>query len=781
MTAHRISIRSAALVCAAALCPSLLLAQATAPTPPSALPPPMKTPIRPGPDAPDGTASGLWAAGANYKASFHDGMTFYPMVGPTLPHQPVRWRTTSVRAGTTELLAANATPSPTYSDFRCDYDLGAVTERYDVRDDGVEQSFVVHRRPVAGDIVITGAIETPLSLPATAARHGPLSMHLADGREVVRYGAAIAIDALGRSTPVTTACDGNHIVLRVAAETVAAAAFPLLVDPLFATSALLGLSAPMKEVDVLHETLTPAAQQADLWYAWAMEFAAGDHDLRLWRSGGDWTTTVTEQYREITNWDSRHGRVALAPGSNDVVLVHSTDSGSSRWVVVHRHDIADNHLVTSSTLVPQPLAGASSWRPDVGGRIGPAGSQVLITFQREAVSPFANTANSAIYATVFDASIPNINNGFVIQPFPVLVRPDADQERCEVTQSSSTNQWLVAFQEVDNVVNNDDWDITTVAINAAGTVTQTNLDTAQAGDPLLHKIDPAISGAFGRYTLTYTTRVFELPNPKPASEFGSTVFAQRLNWDPTTGTGSLPWPVVTLHTQTGNGAANEGLAFDTTSRSHWCAGLQLLATDRYRVHKLGYTGEIVESASLQLAATSTPSALATTFSTNPRRFPLVYGENTAIGAQSQLRGTFLDYVSLAPPVLVGTSCGSGVWAGLQATAERQQIGAQNMPVNLVNAPIDSFAILALSTAQANTPGYLLGLDGCTVVPDVITPTNVLGLLVVPIVGGAASLSLDLPPTLSPFSLVMQWGYFVPPPSNPLGIQLSEGLVVTIDR
>ena len=47
---------------------------------------------------------GIWAAGTAYKASFHDGMTFYPLLGRDYPrNQPWSWHTTSVRVGSREL------------------------------------------------------------------------------------------------------------------------------------------------------------------------------------------------------------------------------------------------------------------------------------------------------------------------------------------------------------------------------------------------------------------------------------------------------------------------------------------------------------------------------------------------------------------------------------------------------------------------------------------------------------------------------------------------------
>lgn len=772
-TLARHLVRSAVLgAVAASLFTTLLQAQDQDAVPPSVLRP-GASPILAGPIAPDGTPSGVWAGGSNYKVSFHDGMTFYPYVGAELPHQPVRWRTTSVRAGSVELLRSAAS-APSYAGYRCEYELGAVTERYDVRAEGVEQSFVVHQRPAAGDLVITGEITTPLVLPAMAAAHRALSLCLPDGRAVVDYGAAIAIDRNGVQTPVTTTTDGNRILLRVAAETVAAAAFPLVIDPLFGTNTQLAIGNTVDDVDVLHETLTASGIQARLWVAYSLEVAAGDRDIFLYRYAPNFGNgNGTENYRDITTWDTTHGRLALAPSASRVVLVYSTDIGTNRWVTVHRHHTTDNHLVTQSTFVPANLA-QSDWRPDVGGRLEPSGNRVLVTFQREQVAPFTNTANSEVWATLYDAS----TDSFPVVPFAVLPRPNADQERPVVNQLAAANTWLVAFQEHNGAINNDDWDITTVAVDN-GTATETLLDTAHAGDPLLHKIVPEISGAFGRFVLTYETRAFELPNPKPLAANGSAIYAQRIDWTFQTNTGSLPYPVVTLQSLAANTLVNGGIAFDTTSESHWCAGFHNTALDRYRVAKLGFTGNVVEGAPINLAVGTTPAAIATCFNAELRRFPIVFGQNDGTATGNLVLGTLMDYVNLATPTLVGFACGSGVWAGLDATARRQQIGSQAMPLSLVNAPQDTAALLFVSMAQVNFPADPLGAPGCVLVPDIVTG-NYLGAVAVTIVGGAASVTLDLPEYLSPFSLELQWAYLVPG-ANPLGMQASEGLTVQVDR
>ena len=735
-------------------------------------------PIRPGAVAPDGRSAGLWAAGSDYKVSFHDGMTFYPYVGPDLPHQPVHWRTASVRAGEQELLRGAVAPAPTWRDTRCEFDLGAVVERYDVTDDGLEQSFVVTARPPAGDLVITGELTTPLSLPATAAQHGAVTLRLADGRPAVVYGAAVAIDRDGTRTPVTTAVHEGRVVLTVAADVLAHAAFPLVVDPLISSS-LEAIGSPFSDVDVLTETLTDPVEQARLWFTFTMTVAAGDRDIRLWRVDSDFGGSAVDNFHDISMWDTSGGQLALAPAASRAVLVFEVDTGGNSFVAVHSHHTTDNHLVTQLVFAPTNALVESVWRPDVGGRTQQSGgSKVLVTFEREAIVPLSNTANSEVWATVFDASVFPQANAFVVAPFAVLPRPNADQERPAVNQAAVGNNWLLAFQELNNNVSNDDWDITTVAVDGAGTVVDTGLATVGAADPLLHTIAPRVAGSAGRYLLTYTTRAFELMNPKPQSALGSAVFAQRLDWDHAAGTGSLPHPETTLLSVPNNVLRNGASAHDTVSDSHWCVGLSIDNQSRYRVAKLGYTGAVVEAQSIVLSSGRTPDGFAVTFQSAERRFPIVYIENDPAGA-GLIYGTMMQYDAVAPPTLLGVACGSGVWAGLPATANHQAIGTENLPLALTNAPVDSVALLFLSTAAANLPGSLFGAPGCILVPDILSGAY-LGAVTATISGGNAALALDLPEFLTPATLVLQWAYLVPN-ANPLGMQASEGLSLELGR
>jgi hypothetical protein len=384
-----------------------------------------------------------------------------------------------------------------------------------------------------------------------------------------------------------------------------------------------------------------------------------------------------------------------------------------------------------------------------------------------------------VQACVFDASVSPQSGGFVVQPFTVLSRPNRDQERPALNQFAASNNWLLAFQEHNGAVANDDWDVVTMALDDNGNATATGLDTAHEGDPLLHKVGPQVAGAYGRYLLTYTTRVFELPNPKPTVVRGEAIHAQRLDWDHGAATGSLPWPVVALQSSASPVLQTSGLAFDPITQSHWCAAMLNAGTNNYRLHKLGYTGNVVETAPIALVAGETTSSIAVASNQELHTFLVAFGANSATAGASTLYGTQMQYEVVAPPTTIGFSCGSGIWSDLTTTANRQQIGSENLRLGLAGAPQETLAILLFSTAQLNASAEQYGAPGCVLVPDIFGPAY-MGFLTSGIVGGAASVTVDLPEYLTPMTLVLQWCYATPG-ANALGFQASEGLSLQLGR
>jgi hypothetical protein len=747
------------------------------PSPEPRLAPPPATVILASPAAPNGEPGGLWACGNDYKVRFDGGMTFYPYVGAALPHQSVQWRTTSARIGDYELVASGTAPTLEHRAGRCEYDFGAVVERYDVLPEGLEQSFVIKRCPSQGDLVITGEVITPLLLPARAASHEGLRLRLADGRDVVAYGAAIAIDANGTTTPMTTAVEANRIVLRLPADSVAAAAFPLVVDPVL-SNVLLHTGSEVDDVDLLHEEVSSSTGGGRMWVAESRTVAANDNDVRCYRYDDSFGGSGVEVYRRIGLWDETHARLAVAPAASRVVLVHSTDTGPNRFVTVHSHDVHDFTLASNGDTVP--TGSGSDWRPDIGGRRNQNGSAVLIVYQHEFVAPFAETPDSTIFATVYDASNPA--SPFVVAPFWIRFIIGTgftwDQERPVVNQAAGSNNWAIAFQEHDTILPNDDWDIFIYEVDGSGGVSYAGT-TEDAAIPSLHKVGPQLSGGGGRYVLTYATRAFEQLNPKPTSARGSIVRAQRLDIDHTLHTFNRPHASVALTSVATNQLRASGSGFDFVSTCHWCTGVADEANSAFHLHKLGYTANVVEAFTAPLSTNGAPAELAVGFSRSLRRFPFVFGRNHPTATTSAVLGGIMTYETVAPPTLLGFSCSSGVWSNLSTIADRQQIGAQAMPLGMSGAPQNTVALLFLSTGSLPIDGGLLGAPGCWLYPDLIAP-NFLGSIACSMTGGAASTTLDLPEALAPSTLTMQWVYLLPG-ANALGLVATEGLSVQIGR
>lgn len=182
-----------------------------------------------------GEKYGIRAGAADYEVSFHDGFVFQAYGGDAQERPgPWRWRTRSLRIGAEELIGEEERPQLSWTDSRLEYRYDRFVEVYDVRVDGVEQSFVIDERPAtSGDLVVRGAVETELPVVSEPdLQHGELVF--ARGDERISYGAAFAIDANGQQLAIARSWVGGEIELRVPGEWLQGAAFPLTVDPIVA-------------------------------------------------------------------------------------------------------------------------------------------------------------------------------------------------------------------------------------------------------------------------------------------------------------------------------------------------------------------------------------------------------------------------------------------------------------------------------------------------------------------------------------------------------------------
>ena len=186
----------------------------------------------------------LWARGADYKASFAAGGTqFIPFLGADAPRSfPVTVRVESVSVGGREI-AFDAEVGAARDGDRVTYPRGSFDEVYDLRPDSMEQLFVFEDLPVRGEIVVRISTESELLLRAAESAAdqgsgqaiGDAGLEFANELGAVRYSRATALDASGASAAAPTSIVDGGIEIRVPADFVAAAAMPLVIDPLFLT------------------------------------------------------------------------------------------------------------------------------------------------------------------------------------------------------------------------------------------------------------------------------------------------------------------------------------------------------------------------------------------------------------------------------------------------------------------------------------------------------------------------------------------------------------------
>ncbi|MBL8749501.1 MAG: hypothetical protein JNK78_10105 [Planctomycetes bacterium] len=226
--------------------------------------------------ADDGTA---WTIGEDYKACWTGrGLTFTPALGERArANRDLSLRVDRVQRGAVTVLAPVDAAAPEIGERHLAVVRGEVTERYDARRDGVEQSFVFATRPAGeGDLVVRLAVETTMT--ARTETDGTLFFH--DG-EVggVRIGHVTGVDRDGRRTRGSLrTLDASAIELRLPADFVDGASYPMTLDPLLATAFLVGSGNDDQHVDAAH-----GAFDGNWLVVWQTVFSYFDQDIRAQR------------------------------------------------------------------------------------------------------------------------------------------------------------------------------------------------------------------------------------------------------------------------------------------------------------------------------------------------------------------------------------------------------------------------------------------------------------------------------------------------------------------
>jgi hypothetical protein len=679
-----------------------------------------------------GTGGDLWASGAGYKAKFDDGVAFYPVLGASAPRNlPLRWRTRAISAGGQSVLGPLAAAQAHATPWRYELRYGAVTEAYDVRDEGVEQTFVLHARPAQdGDLVIVGAVESELRAPTSAWQHGDLVFADAQGTPRVRYGAAVAIDANGERTPMETSYDGGNIGLRLSGAWLAGAAFPVVVDPLLTPTTLVSYLDSIGSFDVARDDVGN-----DLFVVYRRAMAANDFDgfgrLVPDNLAGMGSTVFSDVSPDRSDL---HLSVAFVGGTNKWIVAISrilSTIGPNPYLRYHLRDSGDTTVFATVTGVARP-ANESWLAPDVGGTVASAsGNAALIVF--EAADPAA-----PLHTEVCGMFV-NTSNDTYGAPFPLPSMPagntyDRAQPRVNKESSGGSSAWMVVYSEINRTIANDDYDVFVARVTTAGTVSRFALPSTVAD----HKLAPVIDGRDGRYMVLYGVR---------AQGHGVTwmhsLRARRVNFSDGAGAPSF---------LAESPFANSGefypwdIAYDGNTMSHWTATYYSSAWDAFAT-RFGYDAGVAESVVVHDGASSSYMP-ALCFNDDTQRYQIAYPVNQ--GGLSSLTLRDLVYPATAATVH-GIGCG-----GVIAATAAPYAGSEFFAVRGSGMQTFTPAVLLCALTPADIPLDALGMPGCSLL---VSPASLLFALNAMTGGtGIVQVQLPLPTAARGVDVHFQWAH-----------------------
>ena len=283
-----------------------------------------------------------------------DGLEFTPLSGPAVD-RPVSLRATPVaisRGAVTVWARGGAAPERSVDGARLRRSHGAgVTEVYDARAGGVEQSFELAERPAGtGDLVVRVVVAT--GLPCVEARPDGLRYERT-GLGGVTIGAVTGIDSKGQRAAGTLRRDGDLVEYVLPAAFVDAATYPLLVDPLFGPAFLIGDTAatPDEAPDVAFD-----ATNQVFCVVWRVAFGLGSAQIRAQRVTA--TGTLVGGQILVYGGQAVEGIAPKVAGINAtdrflVVWAEKLAGGSTGDVLARSIAAASGALSNVVTAVPQ--------------------------------------------------------------------------------------------------------------------------------------------------------------------------------------------------------------------------------------------------------------------------------------------------------------------------------------------------------------------------------------------------------------------------------------------
>lgn len=308
------------------------------------------------------TPAETWAVGRGYKARITaGGLLFHALPGPELPLQPVALALQQVQVGGIALpLRTSKRPD---DGNRCGLDHGSVQEHFDLRPEGVEQSFHFPSLPTRGELVVRIAVTTAL-----AAMPQDGGVRFGEGPQAVHYGSATVLDAAGRRLSLPSEWRDGGLQITVPAAFVAAAELPLVVDPLMSSPAtwVLGTGTGVN-LSVAGPDLAYSPINSSWLLVWQVQVASNDHDVYARRFDVDWNPLGSAQGVELTTADWSVPKVAHLARSDEWRIAAYSTAGLTTFNV-HVRRWAPSGPVGAAFVVGGGFATAvPSFGPAIGG------------------------------------------------------------------------------------------------------------------------------------------------------------------------------------------------------------------------------------------------------------------------------------------------------------------------------------------------------------------------------------------------------------------------------
>ena len=553
----------------------------------------------------------------------------------------------------------------------------------------------------------------------------------------------MAIDARGGTAAMTTAIDGDQIELRLDADWLAAAQFPLVVDPLLANIFANSAGNAVGEIDLLRDE---QGASGEIWLCAERWASATDCDLRLRRCDDD-GANATIVFSDITaTWSAAEPSLGNHEYAHRTLLVFSRHfSDDTRRLRFHPHDRTDFALSTSAYVVP--TGSFNAWRPDVAtDYTGGAPSTLLVVFQREEDLTFSNSATSSIHGCLIDVSL-----GVANAPFAIIGNGISDNERPTVgkLRAGGAGTWTVAYQTINTPLwAGASWDIELRRVDRNGMVTA----PYSVGAGSEHEMAPRLGGNNGTHVLTYVRSSVADVGAKPSGNVGHTLVGRRVDWNGASF--SPPYGGTLLEVAPDARIVQTGIDLDRTTGSHYALTYRSTVTENVYLDVLGYRGySLGETLVFDAVGNDASLGGAVAYDEDNERFLLGYSYNIPGLGLEQI----VPYVHPGAPApsTSGSGCGSGQlsWLGSQL------IGDGSVSVRMTKAPAGAITTVLFATTTASL--QLFGLppvvDGCWLLVPTGGP-DYLG-FVDPQLGPNATWTFPLPESLSPFTLRLQGVHF----------------------